>query len=82
MARLAAVARPGRPAREALSGREWAALSPRVSVKYFATPELAFTAGAGRVTQTMHSLAGDGPLRYFDIWLASDAYIPVATAWH
>jgi hypothetical protein len=32
---------------EALSGRSWMALSPRVSVKYFATPQLALTAGAG-----------------------------------
>jgi hypothetical protein len=67
---------------EGLSGRQWAALSPRVSVKYFATPELALTAGAGRVTQFMHSLAGDGALRYFDIWIASDSFTPVATAWH
>jgi len=69
---------------EALTGdgRDWAALSPRVSVKFFATPELALTAAAGRVTQFLHSLAGDGPLRYFDIWLASDSLTPVATAWH
>jgi hypothetical protein len=67
---------------EALTGGTWAALSPRVSVKYFATPELALTAGAGRVTQWQHSLAGDGPLRYFDIWIASDSFIPVETAWH
>jgi hypothetical protein len=67
---------------EALSGRSWMALSPRLSVKFLATPELALTAAAGRVTQTMHSLAGDGALRWFDIWLSSDAYIPVATAWH
>ncbi|HEY7236231.1 MAG TPA: TonB-dependent receptor [Gemmatimonadaceae bacterium] len=68
---------------EALTGgREWAALSPRLSIKYFATPTLALTAAAGRVTQTMHSLAGDGPFRFFDIWLASDQYIPVETAWH
>jgi hypothetical protein len=67
---------------EALSGRSWAALSPRVSVKYFASPRLALTAGAGRVTQTMHSLAGDGALRYFDVWLSSDEFIPVGTAWH
>jgi Carboxypeptidase regulatory-like domain len=66
---------------EALSTRQWAALSPRVSVKYFATPTLALTAGAGRVTQWMQSLAGDGPLRYFDVWIASDSFIPVATAW-
>ena len=63
-------------------GRDWAALSPRVSVKYFATPELALTAAAGRVTQVLHSLAGDGPLRYFEVWIASDSFIPVATAWH
>ena len=67
---------------EALSGRDWAALSPRASIKYFVAPDLALTAGVGRVTQTLHSLTGDGPLRYFDIWLASDSFIPVATAWH
>jgi hypothetical protein len=67
---------------EALTGRNWAALSPRLSLKYFATPNLAFTAAGGRVTQWQHSLAGDGPLRYFEIWIASDSFIPVATAWH
>jgi hypothetical protein len=67
---------------EALSGRDWMALSPRLSLKYFATPRLAFTAAGGRVTQWLHSLAGDGPMRYFDVWLASDEFVPVATAWH
>lgn len=67
---------------EGLTGRQWAALSPRVSVKYFATPELALTAAAGRMTQWQQSLAGDGPLRYFDIWIASDSFIPVEVAWH
>jgi hypothetical protein len=67
---------------EALTGRDWAALSPRVSVKYFATPEIALTVAAGRVTQWQHSLAGDGPFRYFEVWLASDSLTPVATAWH
>ena len=67
---------------EGLSGRDWVGVSPRLSLKYFATPSFALTAAAGRVTQSMHSLAGDGPLRYFDVWLASDPYIPVATAWH
>jgi len=67
---------------EALTGRDWAALSPRVTVKFLATPELALTVGAGRATQWMHSLAGDGPLRYFDVWIASDSFTPVATAWH
>ena len=67
---------------EAVRAREWVGLSPRASVKYFATPELALTAGAGRVTQSLHSLAGDGPLRYFDIWIASDSLLPVSAAWH
>jgi hypothetical protein len=67
---------------EALTGRQWAALSPRGSVKFLATPTLALTAAAGRSTQWLHSLAGDGPLRYFDIWIASDSFTPVATAWH
>jgi hypothetical protein len=67
---------------EALSGREWFALSPRLSVKYFASSDIAFTAATGRVTQFLHSLAGDGPMRYFDIWLSSDSLTPVATAWH
>ena len=67
---------------EGLTGRDWAALSPRVSIKFFATPELALTAASGRVTQFMHSLAGDGPLRFFEVWLASDSVTPVATAWH
>jgi carboxypeptidase family protein/TonB-dependent receptor-like protein len=67
---------------EGLTGRDWAALSPRLSVKFFATPELALTAASGRVTQFMHSLAGDGPLRFFEVWLASDSVTPVATAWH
>jgi hypothetical protein len=67
---------------EGLTGRDWVALSPRASLKFFVTPELAVTAGAGRATQWMHSLAGDGPLRYFDVWIASDSFTPVATAWH
>lgn len=63
-------------------GRDWAALSPRLAVKYFATPALALTAAAGRVTQPLHSVAGDAPFRFFDVWLASDEYIPVESAWH
>ena len=67
---------------EALRARRWAALSPSVSAKYFITPELALTAAAARLTQSQHSLSGDGPLRYFEVWIASDSVIPVATAWH
>jgi hypothetical protein len=67
---------------EAVPARQWVGLSPRLSLKYFATPDLALTAAVGRVSQSLHSLAGDGPLRYFDIWIASDSFIPVSTAWH
>lgn len=67
---------------EILSSRAWGALSPRVSAKYFASRDVALTAAVGRMTQWTHSLAGDGPLRYFDIWIASDSFVPVTTAWH
>jgi hypothetical protein len=67
---------------ELLQDGQWGALSPRVSVKYFASPDVALTAAVGRMTQWTHSLAGDGPLRYFDIWIASDSFVPVTTAWH
>lgn len=63
-------------------GRDWAAISPRLALKYFLTSSFALTAAAGRATQTMHSLAGDGPLRFFELWLASDQYLPVEMAWH
>ncbi|HET9003856.1 MAG TPA: TonB-dependent receptor, partial [Gemmatimonadaceae bacterium] len=67
---------------ETLSDRRFAALSPRLSVKHFLRPNFALTAAAARVTQAQHSLVGDGPLRYFEVWIASDSVIPVATAWH
>lgn len=67
---------------ETLRDRRFAALSPRLSIKYFLAPDVALTAAAARVTQAQHSLVGDGPLRYFEIWIASDSVIPVATAWH
>ena len=59
------------------------ALSPRVSAKYFVTPELAVTAAVGKFTQGMHSLAReDIPVRLFDFWVASDSVTPVSSAWH
>jgi hypothetical protein len=67
---------------DAVTSRQWAALSPRLSVKYFVTPSFALTAAGGHVTQWLNSFAGDGPLRYFEIWLASDSFIPTAAAWH
>ncbi len=65
------------------AGLTWLGLSPRVSAKYFVTPELAFTAAVGKFTQGMHSLAReDIPVRLFDFWVASDSVTPVSSAWH
>ena len=68
---------------EHLSGRDWSALSPRVSAKYFVTPDLALSAAAGEYAQWLHSLnREDIPVRIFDFWVASDEYVPVSKARH
>ena len=67
---------------ETLTGTDWRFVSPRLSLKYLVTPTFALTAATGRVSQYLHSLAGDGPFRFFDVWLASDRSIPVESAWH
>ena len=68
---------------EALTGRDWSGVSPRVSAKYFLTKDFALTGAVGKFTQWTHSLAReDIPVRLFDFWLASDASLPVSTAWH
>jgi hypothetical protein len=68
---------------EALTGRDWSGLSPRVSAKYFLTKDFALTGAVGKFAQWTHSLAReDIPVRLFDFWLASDASLPVSTAWH
>lgn len=68
---------------EGLTGRKWLAVSPRLSAKYFVTPDWALTGAFGRFSQWTHSLAReDIPVRLFDFWIASDAVTPVSTAWH
>jgi hypothetical protein len=68
---------------EALTGRDWSGVSPRVSAKYFLTKDFAVTGAVGKFAQWTHSLAReDIPVRLFDFWLASDASLPVSTAWH
>ncbi len=68
---------------DALSGRSWAALSPRLSAKFFVDSNFALTGAVGRFEQWTHSLAReDIPVRLFDFWLASDSVIPVSSAWH
>jgi hypothetical protein len=64
-------------------GRGSAGFSPRLSLKYFVTPDLAITAATGRYVQPIHSLGReDVPLRLFDFWIASDSALPVSHAWH
>lgn len=68
---------------EALTGRDWSSVSPRVSAKYFLNKDVALTGAVGRFTQWTHSLAReDIPVRLFDFWLASDASLPVSSASH
>lgn len=66
---------------EYVSGANWLGVSPRVSVKFFATPRLAFTAGGGRYSQWMRAMRNeDLPIRVFDLWMGSDKSIPVSTS--
>ncbi|HUQ82922.1 MAG TPA: carboxypeptidase regulatory-like domain-containing protein [Gemmatimonadaceae bacterium] len=68
---------------EYVSGADWLGISPRLSLKYFASPTLAFTAAAGRYTQWMRAMRNeDLPLRVFDLWLGADETIPVSTSNH
>jgi len=66
---------------EHVSGTGWFGASPRVAVKYFQTPDLAWTLAGGQHTQWVHSLSReDIPVRLFDFWVASDPWVPVASA--
>ncbi len=67
---------------ERASNHEWAAVSPRLSVKRMLTPDLAITAATGRAYQFTHSLVNEeGPLRLLDTWIISDDMLPVAGVW-
>ncbi len=60
-----------------------ALISPRLSAKYFLSPDLALTAAVGRYTQSVHSLGReDVPLRLADFWTTSDSLLPFSTAMH
>jgi len=68
---------------EALSDRGWTGLSPRLSAKYFVTPDLAVSIAGGSYAQWLHSLnREDIPVRVFDFWVASDPYVEVSRAQH
>ena len=68
---------------EWLQHSHWQSVSPRLGVKYFATPDFALTGAVGRYSQWLHSLAReDIPVRLFDFWTASDSTVDVARATH
>ncbi|MCO4098059.1 MAG: TonB-dependent receptor [Gemmatimonas sp.] len=67
---------------ETVTGTGWTGLSPRLSFKWFATPNRAFTVAAGRTTQWTPALRNEqAPIRIFDFWLTADRNTPVASAW-
>jgi hypothetical protein len=56
---------------------------PRLSLKYFVDPDLAFIGAVGEFAQWAHSLAReDVPIRALDFWVGSDARAPVSRARH
>lgn len=66
---------------EHITGRAWYDASPRLSLKYFVTKDLALTAAGGQYAQWMHALEReDLPIRIFDFWVASDKHTGVTIA--
>ncbi len=67
---------------ESVTGTGWTGVSPRLSLKWFANRNLAFTIAGGSTTQWTPALRNEqAPVRVFDFWLASDRNTPVARAW-
>ena len=68
---------------DAVTGYGWWGLSPRLSAKYFYTPDLAFTAAVGHYAQWVRSLAREEvPIRPLDFWVGSAENWPVSRARH
>lgn len=76
------VLRPGLRA-ERMASAGWQGLSPRLTARYFVSPDLALTATAGRFAQWTHAVRNeDLPLRLFDLWMVSGPDLPVSRATH
>jgi hypothetical protein len=57
---------------DALDGGRGSIVSPRLSLKYFLTPDVAFIAAAGRYSQWLHSLGREEELiQPFQFWVSS-----------
>lgn len=67
---------------ETVTGTGWYGLSPRASLKWFASRDLAFTVSGGRTTQWTPALRNEqAPVRVFDFWLIANRSTPVSSAW-
>jgi hypothetical protein len=68
---------------DAVSGRHWRRITPRLSAKYFINDDLAITGGVGEYAQWIRSLAREEvPIRPLDFWVGSGRDWPVSTARH
>ena len=68
---------------DAVSGTGAPVFQPRLSVKYFMSPDLAFIGAYGEFAQWAHSLAReDVPIRALDFWVGSGRDAPVSRARH
>jgi hypothetical protein len=66
---------------DAVGGLAWTGASPRVSIKYFLSKDLALIAAAGSYTQWLHSLLReDSPAEPLEFWIASNKNVPVSRA--
>jgi hypothetical protein len=68
---------------DAVTGRGWWRITPRVSAKYFINKDLALTAGVGEYAQWVRSLQREEiPIRPLDLWVGSGRDWPVSLARH
>ena len=67
---------------DAVGGAAWTGLSPRISIKYFLTKDLALIGATGSYAQWLHSLAQDNaPIQPLEFWIASGNGVPVSRSW-
>jgi hypothetical protein len=67
---------------DAVNGMGWTGLSPRLSIKYFLSTDLALIAATGSYAQWLHSLAQENaPVQPLEFWIASSRTLPVSHAW-
>lgn len=67
---------------DAVNGTGWAGWSPRLSVKYFLSKDMALTLATGSYSQWLHALAQeDTPVQPLEFWVASSATLPVSHVW-